>query len=157
MDIWMEKFSPQKILFENVQIFYHLYQDTSIISNFAGFLHFIIILSLITVPTGPPQGIRAVFVSSTSITISWQAPLLELQNGDITSYYINVLELETNIVRNFTAVPTDSIYVVNSLHPFYSYNCSVAAYTNGLGPSDHFTVQTLQEGNIYLKLVILHA
>ena len=88
----------------------------------------------------------AATISSTSIRISWQAPLLELQNGDITSYHIRVLELETGMLQTFTTVPIDSIYVVNSLHPFYNYNCSVAAYTNGLGPFDFDVVQTLPEG-----------
>ena len=90
--------------------------------------------------------VTAASVSSISIRISWQAPLLELQNGAITSYYIVVVERETGNVLNFTTVATDSIYVVNGLHPFYFYNCSVAAYTNGLGPSSSYVVQTLPEG-----------
>lgn len=97
-------------------------------------------------PTGTPQSVRAASISSTSIIISWQAPLLHLQNGEITSYRISVLELETGLLMSFTTVPTDSIYVVNSLHPFYNYNSSVAAYTNGLGPTDYYVVQTLPEG-----------
>lgn len=98
------------------------------------------------VPTGPPLGVTAVSISSTSIRISWQAPQLELQNGDISSYHIGVLELETGTIQTFTTVSTDSIYVVNSLHPFYNYNCSVAAYTNGVGPIDFDVVQTSPEG-----------
>ncbi len=99
------------------------------------------------VPTGAPLSVSAASISSSSIRISWQAPLLELQNGQITSYRINILELETGIVMTFSTVPTDSIYVVNSLHPFYNYNCSVAAYTNGLGPIAYDVVQTLPEGD----------
>lgn len=56
------------------------------------------------------------------------------------------MELETRHLLTFITVPTDSIYVVNYLHPFYHYNCSVAAFTTGLGPSAHFVVQTLPEG-----------
>lgn len=88
----------------------------------------------------------AASVSSTSIRISWQAPVLELQNGEITSYRITMVERETGLVQDFTTVPTDSIFVVNGLHPFYFYNCSVAAYTNGLGPVAYYVVQTLPEG-----------
>lgn len=88
----------------------------------------------------------AASISSSSIRVSWQSPLLALQNGDLTSYQITVLELETGDVQTFTIVPTESIHVVNSLHPYYFYNCSVAAYTNGLGPSDYYVVQTLSEG-----------
>lgn len=102
-------------------------------------------------PTGSPVSVKVASISSSSIRISWQAPLLELQNGDITSYHINVLELETGVVMSFTTVPTDSIYVVNSLHPFYNYNCSVAAYTIGLGPVDFSVVLTLPEGVCYCR------
>ena len=98
------------------------------------------------------MSVTAAAISSTSIRISWQAPLLELQNGDITSYRINVLELETGTIRTFSTVPTDSIYVINSLHPFYNYNCSVAAYTNGLGPVGYSVVQTLPEGEFRKNL-----
>ena len=76
--------------------------------------------------------------------------MLELQNGQITSYRINVTELETGLLRTFSTVPTDRVYVVNSLHPFYFYNCSVAAFTNGLGPSTTSVVQTLPEGIKYI-------
>lgn len=69
-----------------------------------------------------------------------------MQNGDITSYRISIIEIETSQLLTFSTVPTDSIYVVNNLHPFYNYNCSVAAYTNGLGPSAYYIVQTLPEG-----------
>lgn len=104
------------------------------------------------VPNGPPVGVSAVSISSTSIRMSWQAPVLELQNGAITSYHINVLEMETGQLLTFTTVPTDSIYVVNNLHPFYHYNCSVAAFTNGLGPSAHSVVLTLPEGELDLTV-----
>ena len=105
-----------------------------------------LLFSMHVAPTGEPLGVTAASISSTSIRISWQAPLLELQNGEITAYHITVLELETGLVRAFTTVPTDSIYVVNSLHPFYNYNCSVAAFTNDLGPIAYYVVQTLPEG-----------
>ena len=104
------------------------------------------LICLLPAPTGPPVGIVAASISSTSIRISWQAPDTELQNGDITSYHINVVEIETGQLFTFSTVPTDSIYVVNNLHPFYHYNCSVAAYTTGLGPIAHYLVQTLPEG-----------
>ena len=59
------------------------------------------------------------------------------------------MEVETGLILTFRSSPTDRIYVVNNLHPFYRYNCSVAAYTNGLGPSAHSSVvQTLPEGMI---------
>lgn len=103
-------------------------------------------MHFLLVPAGPPLSVAAASTSSTSIRISWQAPALELQNGGITAYRINIMELETGRLLTFVTVSSDSIFVVNSLHPFYYYNCSVAAYTNGQGPSSHYVVQTLAEG-----------
>ena len=101
---------------------------------------------LYVAPTGAPVSVTAASVSSTSIRISWQAPVQELQNGDIVSYHITVLEVDTGRLLSFTTHSNDSIFVVNYLHPFYHYNCSVAAYTTGLGPSAYHVVQTLQDG-----------
>ena len=111
-------------------------------------------LCLHVAPTGPPLRVVAASVSSTSVRISWQAPVLDLQNGAITSYHIIVVERETGHMSNFVTVATDSIYIVNNLHPFYYYNCSVSAYTNALGPSSSYVVQTLPEG-IVCEHVIL--
>ena len=84
--------------------------------------------------------------SSTSITLSWQPPLSDLQNGIIRSYHISVEELETGNILTFVTSNVERLLVVNLLHPFYTYNCSIAAYTIGLGPSVFVSVQTLPEG-----------
>ena len=110
--------------------------------------------TLFSAPTGPPLNVMAASISSTSIRVSWQAPLRENQNGEITSYHINIVELETELLTTVTTASTDSIYVVNSLHPFYHYNCSVAAFTNGLGPLDFDVVQTLPEGVLVAYRII---
>ena len=65
----------------------------------------------------------------------------------IVSYFITVKEIETSFTRTFYTDVTDNLFIVNSLHPFYNYNCSVAAVTIGLGPATFSTVQTLPEGN----------
>ena len=99
-----------------------------------------------TDPTGVPQNFIAVAASSTSITLRWEAPLADLQNGIIRSYYLSVVELETGRVRLFTTNNTDRVLIVNLLHPFYTYNCTIGAYTIGPGPSISVSVQTLPEG-----------
>ncbi len=80
--------------------------------------------------------------------MSWEPPRLDLQNGAIVSYFITVEEIETSSTRTFNTDATDNLFVVNSLHPFYNYNCSVAAATIGLGPTTYSSVQTLPEGKI---------
>lgn len=103
-------------------------------------------LSLNTVPTGVPQNVQVVSVSSTSIRISWEPPQSDQQNGVIYSYHLSITEVETGAVLSFKTVPTDNLFVVNSLHPFYLYNCSIAAFTIGLGPRQYVSVRTLPEG-----------
>ena len=99
-----------------------------------------------TDPTGVPQNVIAGAASSTSITLRWEAPSADLQNGIIRSYNISVVELETGRVWLFTTNNVDRLLVVNQLHPFYTYNCTIAAYTVGPGPSSFVSVQTLPEG-----------
>ena len=98
---------------------------------------------------------QAVSVSSTSIRISWEPPRADQQNGLITAYHITVLEMETGNLLTFTTTVTDNLLIVNSLHPFYNYDCSVAAYTIGLGPATMISVQTLPEGEkiIFFNIV----
>ena len=88
-----------------------------------------------TAPTGVPQSLEAVAVSSSSILITWNPPVEEEQNGIIRMYYINVTELPTGNVRELMAHGDERIKVVNNLHPYYVYECAVAAYTIGLGPA----------------------
>ena len=107
-----------------------------------------------TDPTGVPQNFIAVAASSTSITLRWEALLADLQNGIIRSYHISVVELETGRVQLFTTNNTDRVLIVNLLHPFYTYNCTIAAYTIGLGPSISVSVQTLPEGTYVWHRVI---
>ena len=87
-----------------------------------------------TVPTGAPQSLEAVAVSSSSIRITWSPPAAEDQNGIIRMYHINVTELPTGTVIEMVAHGDESIEIVNHLHPYYLYECAVAAFTVGLGP-----------------------
>ncbi len=94
------------------------------------------------VPTGVPKTMQVDSQSSSVISISWRPPVPEQQNGVITSYYIAVLEVQTGTTLKFQTHGSASFYIVNALHPYYTYNCSVAAFTIGLGPSAHASVLT---------------
>ena len=98
------------------------------------------------VPTGPPLNIMAVSINSKSILLSWEAPRVDLQNGIIRAYNISVLELESSQEQSFTVSGLDNFQIVTSLHPFYSYNCSVAAFTIERGPIGFVAIRTLPEG-----------
>ena len=84
-------------------------------------------------------------MSSSRIRLTWAAPIPEEQNGIIQAYHISITELETGEVLRFQTNGTATIMNINSLHPFYTYNCTVAAYTIGLGPSAYTKTQTFSE------------
>ena len=103
-----------------------------------------------TVPTAPPQNTAGDVLNSTTISISWEAPPPEEQNGIIQQYIIYLLEIPTNM--NFTYQPEREHreLVIDSLHPDYDYECSVAAETIvGRGPfSDPFIITTHEDGKL---------
>lgn len=46
--------------------------------------------------------------------------------------------------------------LVDSLHPFYNYTCTVAAVTIAEGPpSSRITVTTEQDGDVYFAIVVV--
>ena len=101
-----------------------------------------------SVPSSPPQTPRGNAMSSTGITLSWDPPPVDEQNGIITRYMISITELETG--RSFSLFsPTTSVNVT-SLHPYYTYNCTIAAVTIvGDGPyTTTINIVTLQDGKL---------
>lgn len=63
----------------------------------------------------------------------WVAPDIADQNGIITGYLINVTLVSTG--RSFQMTSTTPNLFLNSLQPFTTYTCRVAAMTNvGVGP-----------------------
>lgn len=97
-------------------------------------------------PTGPPQSITADVLNATSVDFSWNAPLAEHQNGIVQSYTIIVLELETNSTKEIHQNYLYNSIVIHSLHPYYNYQFSVAAYTVALGPYGNTVALTDQLG-----------
>ena len=89
-----------------------------------------------------------VAISSTSIRLTWAAPLPGEQNGVITSYRITITTVESGEVLQQTASASDSFLVVRSLSPHFIYRCAIAAYTIALGPEIFSDVTTPQEGEL---------
>ena len=107
----------------------------------------LICLNIGTAPTASPQTVSGSSVSSTSISLSWLPPASGSQNGIIRRYDIQLVENETGNVFNYNT--TETSLTISSLHPYYNYQCSVAAYTVGLGPfSDPVVIQTPEDGMV---------
>ena len=99
-------------------------------------------------PSGTPTNVQAVAISSRSIRLTWEPPRPEDQNGIIVAYNIAITEAETGRVWYFQKEGTKSLLVVNFLHPYYTYNCSISAETVGPGPPAFASVTTHQEGKV---------
>ena len=102
-------------------------------------------LGIHTVPTAAPQRVSGSVITSTSISLSWSPPPLPDQNGQI-QYSISVYEVATGTLTQYTT--TNSPITIRSLHPYYTYRCSVAAYTTvGKGPQNQppLSITTLQD------------
>ena len=84
-------------------------------------------------------------ITDSSFSLLWQDPPPEDQNGIIRLYFINITEEETG--REFQLTSSAPHIFVEFLHPFYTYVCTVAASTVGVGPfSPPLTVKTLEAG-----------
>lgn len=90
--------------------------------------------------------------NSTTLVLSWQPPPLDNQNGIIANYTANVTETETG--RTFSVVTAQTTVTLSSLHPFYTYNCTVAAVTVDLGPFSAPVVLEMPEDG---KFVYIYA
>ena len=99
----------------------------------------------ISAPSSPPEKVTSGGITSTSVILVWQAPPLDSQNGMIRSYEIVLVEAETGTTLSYNT--TETTITISSLHPYYVYECTVAAVTDATGPfSDPLSIQTLPDG-----------
>ena len=86
-------------------------------------------------------------LSPSAIEVTWQPPPEGERNGVIRAYYITVAEQETRQTTELVRNGSELSIRVDSLHPYYTYGCSVAAATAiGVGPEGHATVRTHESG-----------
>ena len=88
--------------------------------------------------------------TSDSISLTWDAPPYESQNGIISQYVIHILEIDTSTATLYYSNATDT--TVFGLHPYYIYECSVAAETVDIGPYTAIITLQLDEDSKSLKL-----
>jgi len=79
-------------------------------------------------PETPPKNFTASAISSRSAHLSWLPPPREHHNGLIRHFWINITEINTG--RRFKRTLFSTATVLSSLHPYYTYQFSVAAYRN---------------------------
>ena len=108
-------------------------------------------LSLITVPSGPPQDFEVTQVSVTSVSLAWNSPRPEHRNGLIIGYVVNVMGGADSYQRTSTATQL----TVESLLTYSAYSFAVAARTSvGTGP---FSMTITQRTTADSKTQILYS
>ena len=105
-------------------------------------------------PYSAPTNFEVIAYSSAALFLTWDNPPATDLNGVIRKYNVRILEVETGKTLQLTSNKT-SIRVTD-LHPYYLYNCSVAAYTVADGPyTEHEAARTLED-SMYFYTMFLH-
>lgn len=71
-------------------------------------------------------------IDSTTVKLNWAPPPYTNQNGIIRKYIIKATEMETG--NRFSWESFTTSIEVPTLHPYYTYQFTVAAYTVAVGP-----------------------
>ena len=96
-------------------------------------------------PTGTPQNITAVSISTSLTILQWQPPHLKYRNGEIWQYVVSVTEMDTR--TDFELFNSATEIQIEGLHPFYTYLFKVAAVTIDRGPFSSTISITLPESS----------
>ena len=101
---------------------------------------------ILAVPSGAPQNFMITADSSTSLSMTWDPPAVQHRNGMITAYTINITSEDGMSMTQMVFSGTS--FRLESLRPFVSYTCSIAAHTSvGQGPfSTTVTATTPEDG-----------
>ena len=91
-----------------------------------------------------PTNLTGFGQDSSTIVLYWEAPD-GLHNGIIREYRVTITEVETG--RMFQEVTPITTLVVSNLHPDYTYEWMVTAFTVKEGPySNVSSVETPEDG-----------
>ena len=102
-------------------------------------------------PSSFPMMLTFSNISDSSFHLVWQSLPSADQNGIIRYYLVNITEVDTG--RQFQLTSLATYISVGSLHPFYTYVCTVAASTVDIGPySPPLTMKTLEAGMVSLSI-----
>lgn len=85
------------------------------------------------VPSGFPQNLRVVGLTTSTTKVTWDPPVLAERNGKITNY--TVVYRDINSQQNLTNVTKEMSITLTNLKPDTTYDIRVRAHTSkGAGP-----------------------
>ena len=88
-------------------------------------------------------------LSSTSAAVSWELPPQDSINGIIRGFSVVVVTVDTNS-RNELFLSSDTVYIFQDLHPFYTYYYTISATTVGPGPYSTPVIQQMPEESKFI-------
>lgn len=94
--------------------------------------------------TGPPGSVSITVLNHEQLHVSWTAPQVSDQNGEITGYRLSVTEVITQMMWTHNTSDVTQ-WTLNNLHPNYQYLVQVAAisatgegkYSNAVSATTH--------------------
>ena len=99
-------------------------------------------------PIAPPRN----FINTTflphSVTLDWDPPVREDQNGDIIGYNLTCIQNNKHQVSGLTATQssTETMFTIPVLIPFTEYTCTLSSINAvGEGPATQYTFETAQD------------
>ena len=87
--------------------------------------------------------------NSRSLLLNWLPPPLDAQNGIIRSYSIFIYVEDTRQWLELNSTETE--FVFNLAHPFYTYEIAVAAVTIGAGNYTEIQIITTPEDGKWIN------
>ena len=107
-------------------------------------------VGIFTAPSQPPSNVQVPTINPREVELVWAPPAMDEQNGIIRRYIVNITSADSR-EELITYSQTTSL-VVQNLHPFTTYTCSVSAETVAPGPfSPPVVVQTPEDGKLMLQ------
>ncbi|XP_063770095.1 receptor-type tyrosine-protein phosphatase delta isoform X25 [Pseudophryne corroboree] len=106
------------------------------------------------IPNGFPQNLQCESMSSTSVQITWQPPILAERNGVITKYTLLYRDINNpNHPIEVHIVPADTTVTLTAIKPDTIYDVKIRAYTiKGPGPfSPSVQFRTLPVDQVFAK------
>ncbi|KAH0618705.1 hypothetical protein JD844_018135 [Phrynosoma platyrhinos] len=103
------------------------------------------------VPSGFPQNLRVVGLTTSTTKVTWNPPLLAERNGKITNY--TVVYRDINSQQNLTNVTKETSITLANLKPDTTYDIKVRAHTSkGAGPlSPSIQSRTMPMEQVFAK------
>ena len=102
------------------------------------------------VPTASPENLTVVVLDSRSLRLSWNPLAAEHQNGDVLGYRITITAVETGTASQYNSTSTS--LTISELHPYYTYQCKVAAFNSaGVGPFTTVVEKMTDQDGMYVS------